>query len=341
MMTCVVKGMSTITLAHHDELFAQCAEEDEKASSNPLTFEGIEVEPVQILPRGDHPEEGYDHPSDILNVPEQLNRSLRLIRRYNRHGSLVLQNHYNSAHSADGSESITDLLEKHSIVSTSAIDDLKEEPTLAYTPLNIPDHRKFFIQNTSNTVTMTTQQISDDSLSKLFDNELNQLNRQRTKRDRTGIVINCFSKTKSISNDVLEEITTNTEVESVKPVALSRDQQLPGDIKEKLLVEFLTVNELLRHFWRLFPLTSITKEKLPRLNAAISQYIDKLNLDRSKASQQNKKYFLPLVNALNRAIEKIQSIEALQQARAPPPQGALKKRRVEEANSNSTNPIDK
>lgn len=84
---------------------------------------------------------------------------------------------------------------------------------------------------------------------------------------------------------------------------------IPEDIKKQLYTYFNTSNELLRHFWSSFPLTSPSLvQKEQRLFKSISDLYDqieefKLSLPAEKRSQIGQLILL-IVQTLDKAIDK-------------------------------------
>jgi transcription initiation factor TFIIH subunit 1 len=272
-----------MTLAHEDEIFSQCAEEDDKIAAEPLISNLLNVDSINF---GNHAEDGYHPPVDILMVPDQLNKSLPLIRKFNRHGVIVLEN---ATKSKPGGKENTQPL------STSVVlDDLEDKAMPAPTSLNITNHREYFdsISTSSNDNGKEPTKIGD---------YLSEISLWKRKSPQEIVVDS------DIALQILKEATESSM--TLKNTLSNGPSKPKGDLSEAMKKtmeeDFLTTNELLRHFWKLSPFTIASLPKLERLFPILLH--QRYNLE-SKVTKQSNKYYQPIISSLNTAIEKVESL---------------------------------
>ena len=89
---------------------------------------------------------------------------------------------------------------------------------------------------------------------------------------------------------------------------------MPEDIKKDLLTYFATANELLRHFWSSFPLsTPALIQKEAKVFKAISDLYDKIEAFRNGMPPDRRplvgQLVVPIIQTLDKAIDKHSKVE--------------------------------
>jgi transcription initiation factor TFIIH subunit 1 len=330
-----------ITISQQDELFTECAEDDEREAALPATEKVKGVDPLHCLSSKQHPEEGYYRASDPLNLPQQLDRSLSLIRRLNRHCYIVLDSH------TDLLSAATKVLSspRHNPLRSEAVmPDLKDKETPNYVTLNIPDPRKYFegqVQSMNlvgrgfGGAVDAEEGRGDPSLnaSQIFTFELGKWrdkSEERRKR-RSQSMVPSIERAKA--GLVLKEVTSAQNTTNNLGGGTGTVEQIQDEkVRQELFGQFVTVNELLKHFWTLFPITPEKHNKLARLEVAIRNRLKDLKrIQHSIKDEQLRSYFSPLREALKKARAKQRSLPPIPSSssssygtsRLPPPKAPV------------------
>ena len=261
--------------------------------------------------------EGFSMSLDENMASRHLEKAITLIRRYNRHAVLVLENP--EVHDYEGMSrrstnrppltvgvkrpylSSEDEVNRkrlcQSLRDQTTLADLEEEQHLAIIPLKIEDQRRYF-QGASNGTDISEEEQTE--LIQGFNSTLGQWDCNLSQ------AVSSLSLGQTCSQILFSVTLPKSRGDGDTQKAVSLD----AEFEKRLRSDFLETNELLRHFWGAFPLTSSTKRaKAQRLEKVLSTRYDELfqkrnDLIRSE-NPQEKEYgnlLLPLVNSVLKAV---------------------------------------
>lgn len=279
-----------------------------------------------------------------LNTPTQSSEHLTLLRRYNNHSSHVLgdlsavdfsdiviqpEDHEGtSAAAADSSkqriqhvtsEVTIDKVKRQQLAEETRLEELEQDECVNATPLNLPNHRRFFAGNDA----LNRRDLPRGTFH-LFMHVVNELSNTSPKEWTTGGMSPQDARsvmTESYKELVLRDIQRETEkkgmfMASNVPDDKLKDVQLPQIFKTKVFNYFEVARELLRHFWSCYPITDKALGlKAGRLVKSISDLYDKVKTlkDTQKTElareqwHQLDKLVNPILQSLSQAIEKVQT----------------------------------
>jgi len=247
---------------------------------------------------GDKPHgQAYGAKVDSTQDPNKLAKSLSLIRRFNRHGALVLGSSYDDEN-PNKKQKNEEAFREH--LHFQDLDIEKDEGVVA---LKIENARLYF-EGRATTEIVKTESYSPKEQLNYFQNEVNNWNSVPESLACTILLETSNRKNTIQDNNISRD---NNNVMGSEAELLS----LPEDFKEKLYSFFAQANELLRHFWSSFPAnTTKLYDKASRIHDSISVLYDNIQLC-CKALPLDKRnlgqLMLPIIRALDKAIDKFSS----------------------------------
>ena len=112
-----------------------------------------------------------------------------------------------------------------------------------------------------------------------------------------------------MASSILQEINSKTKA-NIDNLAGSEAEltSLPEDFKVELYKFFVKSNELLRHFWASYPLTTPKAyDKASRIHEALSHHYDDINKYKNSLPPERRNLgplLLTIIHSLDKAIEK-------------------------------------
>ncbi|EFA80616.1 general transcription factor IIH component [Heterostelium album PN500] len=254
---------------------------------------------------------GYGVLLDANLNPEKLKNALPLLRKFNRHSSLVLGskdfiNATDTVSAKDKDRYSTEQIEKilksnkRVLQEHAVMTDLEDQVPLDFPKLKIQDQKRYFEGHSQNIQREEDKQIFIGFFQDEFTN---------WKCD--------FKNTTKTNNGVLDEIAS---------ISSSRNDKTQGEyqlnqnqFKQDLLSSFRKTNELLRHFWASSytpgigrPPTAFQKKKNREMGTHIDNMYSELENWKNTLTKDGKINQASLINSimqsLHKAIEKRQEI---------------------------------
>lgn len=257
--------------------------------------------------------EGYGTYKDRMQNPLKLRKSLPVIRKFNRHAMFVLS-------------SIKQ--KKQKIFEETKIADLEPEKTQGIIPLTIQDPNVYIKFSAVTDASVSNNQYSgEDNTKSNINGEMSFFDSKKQRVDIGKLFekeINDWRSTVeqlmiplpiaySINNEVigssqrpssLPHSKNSNEFSNVTTVDIS----ISEDLKVEVLRYFRRANELLRHFYSCFPLSSpLLSQKEERFFSQISHLYDNINVFKTSIPIENRSQILQLllgvVQSLDAAVE--------------------------------------
>ena len=235
---------TTLNVAERD-IFDKCAEEDEKAFAPPTKRPRLDpttdVSGEDVLPEG----YGMADPQGAQRQARQP-KSLSLIRRYNRHGALVLgTNPTGEGERRMDDADLTAEKIRQKIADATRLQDLEETEQPKLTPLLINDPRRYFEgHSSSSSSTATDGQKSAVSHAELLAAFSASLPREQDARATTREI------SQALAGQVLRELQQAAAERGKLSEAIDVEApELDAALQQELFGHFIAANELLRHFW--------------------------------------------------------------------------------------------
>ena len=318
--------LGRVTRGDYDDMFFQCenVREDTVPSINLSS-----VDHTVDLSLEEDMSDGFGVPLDKKMHNSVLEQSIALIRRYNRHSVLVLENpsiHQNSQDNRNQKkdkeskdfiglvgqkrrfENTEDEINRKrlcpGIAEQTTLQDLENEVKPATIPLKITDQRRYFQSSESNMMDM-----SESASLGEFNEVLSEWN--------------CNIEDCEIPEELSSQVLSNITAPKSRAVeGEAKDVGLNDEYKAKLRADFLECNELLRHFWGTFPLRSKEQQrKAKRLEQALTKYYKTLEQKRTthlkSSKEQEKEYgilLFPITKSVCKAIEYFDSTKLAKQS---------------------------
>jgi len=305
-----------------DEAFTKLNQQEDKKLQEPILYKRKlkDLNPlVDISADEELPEYGLR--KDFSQNPMRLKKSLTVIRKFNKHATLVLENPVIKKEKSVNVEHNTDngTLHTQQIAEETKLEDLDEEKPQDVAPLNIENHRIYFESRVLTDQTRLNLQDLDHNLQS-FKQEV-----AGWRPDSRPSLVPA-----ALANTILSEITHSTQKYNNTPQGQTMSGEeftVPEDLKGPLLHYFTKSNELLRHFWA--ALSGKDYQKLMRMYKHIDELHPEVkNYSVSLRNQNRTPYdylFSTIVNCLEKAIEAYQSdalfqkyLKGLEQKQAVP-----------------------
>eukprot|EP01112_Ceratiomyxa_fruticulosa_P002564 TRINITY_DN1268_c0_g2_i4.p1 TRINITY_DN1268_c0_g2~~TRINITY_DN1268_c0_g2_i4.p1 ORF type:complete len:603 (+),score=102.14 TRINITY_DN1268_c0_g2_i4:1467-3275(+) len=236
--------------------------------------------------------DGYGLRVDEALKPSKLNKSLSLIRKFNRHAALVL----GTTHKSDESTEFREKMKEH-----LKFADLSEDSRAEPIPLRIQDQRRYFEGH-----------LADEANANLK-NDINwqeyQIGLNKWKVDLRRAFGN-EKQALSVIDDIRQNVykSSNTTEKSEQAIA-QLEAVLPEPYKTEIFNTFEIVNELLRHFWS--NITSLpfvrNKEKVKNIVDNLSTYKEKLRAMSEEITVSKNPHVDKLVSIINPLITPTQT----------------------------------
>lgn len=198
--------------------------------------------------------------------------------------------------------------ERRNRISMTPIEDLQEQDNHPYAPLCIKDPRDYFDSQQANAV--KTLDDSQAGMEKMIcslgpEEAYGSLRASISKIKATGLRDSLFSP--EVALKVLSGLTKN--ISSTKYHLGKSSQEsvldiLPNTTKEKLLDHWVCSQELLRHFWSSYPVTTQNlNNKTKRLKDSISQIYSKLEEIKVSAKSDLRHQVSLVVHPMQQALD--------------------------------------
>eukprot|EP00252_Welwitschia_mirabilis_P000319 TRINITY_DN10355_c0_g1_i1.p1 TRINITY_DN10355_c0_g1~~TRINITY_DN10355_c0_g1_i1.p1 ORF type:complete len:574 (-),score=136.10 TRINITY_DN10355_c0_g1_i1:160-1881(-) len=209
---------------------------------------------------------------------------------------------------ADAVNNASDEQRMRRVYEMTEIDDLQGSPTHPYAPLYIKDPRKYFdsqqanIGPTQEARTLGTGHIGLDEIYVSLEQTVLEIR----KRDLRDPIINPELALKVLNN--LTQYISSTKYHISKNPEKDALSNLPRIIKGELKEEWTIIQELLRHSWSCFPITSkLLSDKVNKIKEAMTQKYEKLQSKKGSAQpefrHQISLLIQPMLQALDAAFE--------------------------------------
>eukprot|EP01113_Clastostelium_recurvatum_P002837 TRINITY_DN11214_c0_g1_i1.p1 TRINITY_DN11214_c0_g1~~TRINITY_DN11214_c0_g1_i1.p1 ORF type:complete len:615 (-),score=149.77 TRINITY_DN11214_c0_g1_i1:529-2220(-) len=261
-----------------DDMFAKYVEDDRerfKRRVHSLDPSGdLSAEADTKLP------DGYGVRTDDTMRPAKLAKSLPLIRRFNKHGAVVV----GESDTAEAEPSVAiEKAERYRarMKENVRISELDEEPADTFVPLRIQDQRRYFegYASTSNgddaeslSSSSFTPEEAIDAFSSNLQGWIPDLYRAQTSHDDAALINREMNTLLVTSSSTVNNNNNGSGSGAIDltPIATDIDTKLSSSFRASYLDIFDTTNELLRHFWSTMPtgslpLSAASTEKVGRL----------------------------------------------------------------------------
>jgi len=229
-------------------------------------------------------------------------KSISLMKRFNRHSSLVLDSLEKPTQPKLGEKAKEkdDKDKKDSIC-----EELGDNELLKVVPLNIKDQKRYFDNlNTSSAVPTSPKTATDEDLKK-FQN-ISQCN-----INLSHVII-----PEELVSDVVREVASNSTLPNIPAMEANKKTEILDANQQYVKDKFIFGNELLRHFWLSFPVSSpLLVAKISRIYKSIDLLYDELKAHLKSLVPPTKQQITPLINSLIVCLDKaIQKYDEFKQA---------------------------
>jgi len=301
-----------------DDVFANCSTEDEQLVEDEDTLQkklksvcnitsNLTLEPSEpFVDEKPHISEG--------EISKEVPSSLSLVRRFNRHGALVLGT--DKIPNSEAGASDEHLTTKQKILEKVSYSDLEEKPSEGNIVLNIQENRRYFEGHASNVCSLSKAQAE-----KLWDSYANEV---KSWAEKVNLVTSHSNDHPSVPLINVHELDSSTHLRIMKdlvrqhnlknmivdPRTKKQTEQfaLSQEQKTKLYEYYARANELLRHFWASYPITSrALASKVSRITESINSLYEELQRERRDYTSELGKLLLPIIQSLDKALEMKQS----------------------------------
>eukprot|EP00249_Psilotum_nudum_P007355 c20498_g1_i1 orf=159-2075(+) len=187
------------------------------------------------------------------------------------------------------------------------IDDLQGQKNPAYVPLCIQDPRKYFDSQQYNTADTVADESCRPSTSNVFEIRKAIFS---VRQQFHELKVNALSDPVIMPNMALKVLNDLTQYIANLKFQLGKNAEknaleiLPRNSKDDLLQFAAITNELLRHFWAAYPLTSVSLiNKVTRLKDAMSDHYNRIQAMKESAPQELRHQISQLVQPMFQALD--------------------------------------
>jgi len=215
------------------------------------------------------------------HLKQNKKKKVSLIRRYNKHGALVLQSKLN-----EKSEPEDFVVHHERLQKEVFLEDLDEQSTFDGTPLKIQDHKRYF-EGHSHNAKAKNDKIPSGELMRRYEEDLKKYGKTKP-----------LTISADIASNILTEITKASTGLAIGTIIsdISLSESKSEKLRKNLDSAYTTANELLRHFWTSYPISSAESgKKVQRVITSIQKFKEKLQetakeqrMDPQQATQWNK-----------------------------------------------------
>lgn len=291
----------TISTLPDDDFYKLVSQEEENTEPVVIKRKLQNIDPTVDVSAGDADNpysEGFGIRDGSLN-PFALAKSLNVIRRYNRHSAIVLGDLENLGSTKKRQRRAGELREI--VSSQTRYEDLEEGQQEKVIPLNLEGTGRYF----EGRETLKESQREEES-------PVERLKKFQLEVANWTPQLSRFDIPEQTNSDILQEVTGQTGSREKAMGSAVNEERIDEDFKARLFHYFTVSNELLRHFWCSFPLTTQSHvAKLERMEKSMDNLykeIESFNRSLPPEKRHLVPLILPIVQALDRAFEKYSSV---------------------------------